>query len=94
MTTTSQTRPTWTFTDRLAKARSFAGLSQSAMAARLGISLKTLQRHEAGVPMRPERVIAWAHITGVEVGWLTEGDEEGDADTAAVTHRDTFACAA
>jgi hypothetical protein len=40
--------PVWTLADRLVKARHVAGLTQEALARRLGISKKTVVRGEGG----------------------------------------------
>lgn len=64
--------PVWTFGDRLAKARREAGLTQSAIAVRLGRPKSSISAWESGVPPRNLLRVAaqWAEVTGVPVGWL------------------------
>ena len=87
-------RPKWTLTDRMVKARHVAGFSQDDLADRLGVSRATVKRAESTGNAKPYLLVAWAYVCGVEVDWLTDDDEDGHADTDALTHRDTFACAA
>lgn len=71
------TAPTWTFGDRLAKARRLAGLTQAELALRLGVSRKTLVawEHDATEPQKPLKVTATvAELAGVPQTWLIEGD--------------------
>lgn len=67
------TIPEWTLGDRLAKARSKAGLTQEQMADKLDVSHSTVAKWEVGTG-RPrdfmERMTQWAEITQVPVTWL------------------------
>lgn len=67
-----------TFGDRLADAREAAGLSQRALATRLGVRLETLQRWEddAADP-RANRLQMLAGMLGVSLMWLLTGAGEG-----------------
>jgi transcriptional regulator with XRE-family HTH domain len=67
-----------TFGDRLAGARDAAGLTQSALASRLGVRLKTLQAWEddAADP-RANRLQMLAGMLGVSLMWLLTGEGEG-----------------
>lgn len=82
MTTTA---PTWTLCERMAKARRFAGITQIEMAEQLGVNPATINRWEKGTSrVTRADVIAWAFLTGVELGWLEGGDPPV---TPAVTER-------
>lgn len=67
----SQTIPTWTLGDRLAKARHHVGLTVREMAFKLGVSKNTVSNWETGAT-RPRRyaIEAWARATGVDLDWL------------------------
>jgi len=68
-------RPDWPLTDRLRRAREFAGLDQAKLAVDLGVSKNTISNYERGFT-RPRRsqLLAWAMATGVALAWLE--DEE------------------
>jgi transcriptional regulator with XRE-family HTH domain len=67
--------------DRLRAAREQAGLSQFALAAITGISLKSITRYETGgtVPRRPQLVV-WALATGFDLEWLESGKVASSPD--------------
>lgn len=80
------TIPQWTLTDRLTKAREYAGLTQKQLAQRLDVGEKTVWRAEKGVPgTQRTTLLAWAVACGVDVDWLINGTEGGDAVTGAPT---------
>ncbi len=60
--------------DRMRKARTSAGLSQSDICERIGISRKSVTNYEQG-DTKPLRAIlnAWAEVTGVPVEWIVDG---------------------
>lgn len=60
--------------DRLRKAREFAGLDQTELAARMGVSRGTISNTERGL-VEPRRItlVAWSMATGVPVEWLETG---------------------
>lgn len=76
--------PEWTLTDRLAKARHTAKLSQSELGRRLGLSLSTITRYETGsAEPKLAVILAWAMACGVSTSWLLGLDAA--PDTEAVT---------
>ena len=80
------TIPQWTLTDRLHKAREFAGLTQGQLADRLECGEKTVWRAEnTDAPVKRGTVLAWAVACGVDPAWLMTGEVIADADTQAVT---------
>lgn len=67
--------PTWTFQDRLRKAREHAGLTQGALAEILGVAAGTIQRWEKGaLNPRPKALEALAEATGVPLEWFYQDD--------------------
>lgn len=68
---TSTETPTWTLGDRLGKAREHAGLSRADMAARLGVSERTIRNYE-NETVNVSRLVALAYSaeTDVPVEWL------------------------
>lgn len=67
--------PTWTFQDRLRKAREHAGLTQGALAEILGVAAGTIQRWEKGaLNPRPKALEALAEVTGVPLEWFYQDD--------------------
>lgn len=67
-----------TLGDRLAAAREAAGLSQSALAARLGVRLKTLRGWENDLAEpRANRLQMLAAMLSVSLRWLLTGEGEG-----------------
>jgi transcriptional regulator with XRE-family HTH domain len=71
MRTVAGVVPDWPLTDRLRRAREFAGLDQTTLAGELGLSTNTISNYERGftTPKRPQ-LIAWAMATGVSLEWL------------------------
>lgn len=71
--------------ERLAKARHNAGMTQAAIADKLGISRRSVTRYEDDLsPLRPHTLMAWAHVTQVPLEWLERGAGP-DSDIATVT---------
>ena len=67
-----------TFGDRLAAAREQAGLTQSALAKRLGIRLATLRKWENDMSEpRANRLSMVAGILNVSMMWLINGEGDG-----------------
>ncbi len=83
-----------TFGDRLAAAREQAGLSQAALAKRLGVKASTVRKWEDDLAEpRANRLSMLAGLLGVSMGWLISGSGDGvdgpddvgsDADIAAI----------
>lgn len=75
---------------RIVVARSRAGLSQEALAARLGVSRHTLSRIERGLTTSPgiEEVRKIAAVCGVKLHWLIpetgEAQQGGSSEQAAL----------
>ncbi|QKY80038.1 immunity repressor [Gordonia phage Doggs] len=63
---------------RLRIAREWAGLEQSELADRIGISRQSVSKAESG-KTEPRRITlnAWALATGVPVSWLRNGETPG-----------------
>jgi transcriptional regulator with XRE-family HTH domain len=72
--TDTTTVPEWTLSDRLQKARNYAGLTQSELAHQLGAGTKTVIRYENGEAAKRSTLIAWAVVCGVDPQWLIEGN--------------------
>jgi len=69
-----------TLGDRLAAAREAAGLTQSALATRLGVRQKTLRGWESDLSEpRANRLQMLAAMLGVSLRWLLTGEGEGVA---------------
>lgn len=69
---------TATFGDRLAAARGAAGLTQKALAQRLGVKAGTLRNWEDDLSEpRANRLSMLGGILGVSLGWLLTGEGEG-----------------
>lgn len=67
--------PTWTFQDRLRKAREHAGLNQSALAKKLEVAPGTIQRWETGVRSPSKKSLqALAVATGIPIEWFYQDD--------------------
>lgn len=67
-----------TLGDRLSAAREAVGLTQSALAARLGVRLKTLRGWENDLAEpRANRLQMLAAMLGVSLRWLLTGEGEG-----------------
>lgn len=65
----------WTLGDRLAKARTGAGLTQEQLAVKLDIVRATVGRYENDKVENPEQraIMAWAMATGCSYVWLRDG---------------------
>jgi len=79
-----------TFGDRVAAARQAAGLSQEAMAKRLGIKFATMVRWEDDLAEpRANRLSMMAGLLGVSISWLLTGIGDGvDNPDAEATDQD------
>jgi transcriptional regulator with XRE-family HTH domain len=68
------TVPEFDLADRLRKAREWAGLEQTELADRMGVSRGTVSNAETRArTVRRITVNAWARVTGVPVEWLLNG---------------------
>lgn len=64
-----------------------SGLQQAEMAARLGVSRRSITRLESDLARpKPAILIAWAHVTNVHLEWL-DGDEGIIVSTTWYRHR-------
>lgn len=74
-----------TFGDRLAAARGAQGMTQKALARRLGVSLKTLEGWENDLrEPRANRLQMLAGVLDVSISWLLTGEGQGvGADSEA-----------
>ena len=82
--------PEFTINDRLRKAREIAGLEQSELADRMGVSRGTVGNNESGkVSVRPITIKAWALATGVDAHWLETGETISPDDGAGVIVSET-----
>lgn len=72
VTPTGGRRPTFeTLAERLWWSRETAPLTQAQLAARLGISKRTVQHYEHGAESPKEnRLVLWANACDVDVDWL------------------------
>lgn len=83
--------PTWTFADRLRKARTTAGYDQKTFAAVLGVKVPTYSAYESGRGITPRYrdIGAFAdrveQTTGVPAWWLLGVTPPDDRPVAAVT---------
>jgi transcriptional regulator with XRE-family HTH domain len=66
--------PPETMAHRLQRAREYAGMRQTALAAALQIDVKTVSRYETGGVTKRSTVMAWALATGVNLHWLETGE--------------------
>ncbi len=67
-----------TFGDRLAAAREAAGLTQAALAKRLGVKASTIRRWEEDLSEpRANRLSMMSGLLGVSMPWLLLGEGEG-----------------
>lgn len=74
--------PTWTFQDRLRKAREHAGMTQSELAEATGVSLNSLNRYEKGQRSPANDVVsAIAQATNVPLEWFYQ-DESAQPSTS------------
>lgn len=61
---------------RIAEARNKVGLSQAALAGKVGVTLGAIGQYEIGRNLpRLKRLEAIAEVLGVTTGWLLTGDE-------------------
>lgn len=66
--------PPWTFGDRMAKARHYAGLTQTEIAARIGIARQSAVNYERDRHVPLEAILrAWVEVTEVDEHWLRTG---------------------
>ena len=73
-----------TFGDRLAAAREALGLTQSQLANKVGVRLKTLENWEQDrSEPRANRLQMLAGVLNVSIVWLLTGEGEGGVDPAA-----------
>lgn len=81
---------TATFGDRLAGARDAAGLTQGALAGRLGVKTSVLRKWEEDLSEpRANRLTILAGMLGVSLSWLMTGRGDGPdapADEPVMTH--------
>ena len=69
--------PVWTLGDRMWKARKFAGLEQTDVAERLGVSRALVSRWERDLSDPGTRQLReFAEMTGVSTAWLMWGGAE------------------
>ena len=70
--TSPATVPQWTLGDRLRKAREFAGLQQTELAAEIGVGRSSIINYEKNHAQPPRSVlIAWALRCAVDYEWLS-----------------------
>ena len=73
METATTTRLEWTTGDRLAKARTTAGISVEQMAKELGVSRFTIRNYEHDRTEAKKSVLrVWAEVTDVPLSWLSD----------------------
>ena len=76
------TIPSWTFGDRMAKARNHAGLTQGEIAERIGIARQSAVNYERDKTRPLEAILrAWLEVTGVDEHWLRTGCDCHNAQT-------------
>ena len=70
--------PSWSLGDRLRKAREHAKLTQSQLAAQIGIARASVTNYETSrtTPNRPI-LLSWALQCGVDFGWLAGSPHPG-----------------
>ena len=87
---TGSRRPTFeALGERLWWARETAHLTQAVLAARLGISKRTIQNYEHGNEApKLARLVLWANACDVDADWLA-GDDYEVPDTGEAASRDT-----
>lgn len=69
--------PTWTFQDRLRKAREHVGMTQSDLATATGVSLNSLNRYEKGQRTPSKDVVqAIATATAISLEWFYQDDPQ------------------
>ena len=84
--------PVWTRADRLRKARESAGLDQTTLGERIGVSRGTVSNAERGT-VEPRRavIMAWAMATGVPLRWIDTGEAPSpDGEGASVVRPEGF----
>ncbi len=83
------------FKDRMKAAREAAGLNQSEMARRLGLSPQSVQKWESGETIpRGRRMQQVAEVTGVTIAYLMDGGEAEELEVPRMQDaslRDYFA---
>ena len=63
---------------RIGQARRELGLTQGALATRIGVTLGILDRYETGKADPSEKLAQIAEITARDVSWFTSADQYGD----------------
>ncbi len=88
--------PQWSFADRARRVRRDLGMTQEAMADRLGVGLKAYSAWESGKNTPedlPQIAVDLEQITGVErswfLGWLDDDPPQPSPDGAAVPESPT-----
>lgn len=77
---------TATFGDRLAAAREAQGMTQKALARRLGTSLKTVEKWEQDISEpRANKLQMLAGLLNVSISWLLTGEGQGVEPEVAET---------
>ena len=72
-----------TIGQRIAQKRDRLGMSQEALAERLGVSRQAVSKWESGASVPDtENVVALSRLFGVSVGWLLGVEEPPEADAA------------
>ena len=86
--------PTWSFGDRMAKARTYANLTQQEIAARIGNARQSAINYERDKTQPLEAILrAWVELTRVDEHWLRTGCECRNPRTCR-TVRLTVGCSA
>src|SRR5262245_38823280 len=68
------------FSARLRQARERAGLTQSALARRIGVKPQSIQALESGAAKSTSHVVAIARVLGVSPDWLDRGDGDSGSE--------------
>ena len=77
------------FGERLKNAREASGMSQNAMASRLGVKLTTVEKWESGsLDPRANRLQMAASLLNVPLMWLLAGSQQVPDPTSGISNRD------
>lgn len=79
-TMTKSEPPQWTISDRVRKARETAGLTQEALANKLGVTRKTVASWEGGRSPRKMTLTLMALICAVPIWWMLDEEPGTGAD--------------